>query len=91
MLLAVAPFPRRDEAMRDIRLKNLREHLGFTQVEVAAKMGIPQASVSRIERQTDLLVSTLTKYLHAMDCDLIVHRHGWEVQVNARTRERSKR
>jgi transcriptional regulator with XRE-family HTH domain len=36
---------------------------GVTQVEVAQALGTSQGQISRMERQQDMLVSTLTAYL----------------------------
>ena len=44
----------------------LRKAKELTQVEVAERLGINQASVSAIENNRDLLLSTLTKYIRAM-------------------------
>jgi len=41
-----------------------------TQVELAAKLGINQASVSAIENSSDLLLSTLAKYVRALGGEL---------------------
>ena len=47
-------------------LRALRKAAGKTQVDVAAALGIKQENVSRIERQADLLLSTLSRYVHAI-------------------------
>lgn len=47
-------------------LAEIRRAVGRTQVELAAAMGTTQGQVSRIERQSDLLVSTLREYLSAL-------------------------
>ena len=52
----------------------LRKARQQTQVEVAEKLGIDQASVSAIEKRSDLLLSTLAKYVHAL---------GGEVEIRA--------
>ena len=38
----------------------------MTQVSVAEELGINQENVSRIERRTDLLLSTLSNYVEAV-------------------------
>jgi DNA-binding XRE family transcriptional regulator len=52
----------------------LRKARNQTQVELAAKLGLPQASISDMENRSDLLLSTLAKYLRAM---------GGELQIRA--------
>jgi transcriptional regulator with XRE-family HTH domain len=49
-----------------INLAALRRAAGVTQTELAANLGVGQAQVSKIERQSDMLLSTLTSYLTAL-------------------------
>lgn len=51
-------------------LRQLREARKQSQVEVAAKLKTTQAAISRLERRTDVYVSTLRKYIKAMGGDL---------------------
>ena len=51
-------------------LKELRALSGRTQTEVARTLGIKQPSVSKIERQTDLYLSTLRFYVEAIEREL---------------------
>lgn len=44
----------------------LRKAAELTQVEIARRMGVTQAAVSRIEQPHDLLLSTLNAYLEAV-------------------------
>jgi transcriptional regulator with XRE-family HTH domain len=44
----------------------IRRTTGLTQVALAASLGVGQAQISKIERQDDMLVSTLTAYLAAL-------------------------
>jgi transcriptional regulator with XRE-family HTH domain len=60
----------------------LRKARQQTQVEVAEKLGIDQASVSAIERRTDLLLSTLTKYIRALGGDVEIRAVFPEATVN---------
>lgn len=50
-------------------LAGLRRTAGLTQVELAASLGVGQAQVSKIERQSDMLLSTLSAYLTALGVD----------------------
>src|SRR3546814_3028781 len=47
-------------------LQDLRKARKRTQVRVAKELGIKQENVSRIEKRTDLLISTLSGYVEAM-------------------------
>ena len=49
-----------------INLVALRRSTGMTQVQLAARLGVGQAQVSKIERQADMLISTLSSYLAAL-------------------------
>jgi DNA-binding XRE family transcriptional regulator len=52
----------------------VRKARELTQVEVAERLGIDQASVSALENRSDLLLSTLAKYIRAL---------GGEMQIQA--------
>ena len=55
-------------------LAELRRMAGKAQVEIAASLGVKQPSVSKIEKQTDMYLSTLRSYVEAIggELDLIV-------------------
>ena len=50
----------------EMSLQELRKARKQTQVRVAQKLGINQENVSRLERRSDLLISTLSGYVEAM-------------------------
>jgi transcriptional regulator with XRE-family HTH domain len=50
-------------------LAAIRRATGLTQTELAANLGVGQAAVSKIERQSDMLMSTLASYLQALGVD----------------------
>jgi len=54
----------------EMTLQQLRKALELTQTRVAKKLGITQVSVSRLEQQSDLLISTLRKTIRAMGGNL---------------------
>lgn len=67
--------PERQERIRHIAevmkaeeatLRQLREARRQSQEELAAKLRIQQAAVSKLERRADVYVSTLRKYVEAM-------------------------
>ena len=49
-----------------IDLAEVRRTTGLTQTQLAANLGVGQAQVSKIERQSDMLLSTLAAYLDAL-------------------------
>jgi transcriptional regulator with XRE-family HTH domain len=49
-----------------IDLAAIRRATGVTQVQLAAKLRVGQAQVSKTERQDDMLISTLASYLAAL-------------------------
>ena len=49
-----------------IDLAAIRRKTGLTQVELAANLGVGQAQISKVERQDDMLISTLASYLAAL-------------------------
>ena len=50
----------------EMTLRELRRARKLTQVRMAKSLGITQDSVSRLEKRSDLLLSTLRKAVHAM-------------------------
>ena len=50
----------------EMTLRELRQARKLTQVRVAKKLGVTQDSVSRLEKRSDLLLSTLRKTVEAM-------------------------
>jgi len=50
----------------EMSLRDLRKARKLTQARVAKRLGITQDSVSRLEKRTDLLLSTLRKTVRAM-------------------------
>lgn len=49
-----------------IHLAEIRRATGLTQVELAVRLGVGQAQISKIERQSDMLLSSLSEYLSAL-------------------------
>ena len=54
----------------EMTLRELRQARKLTQVRMAKKLGITQDSVSRLEKRSDLLLSTLRKTVEAMGGNL---------------------
>src|ERR1700732_221153 len=54
----------------EMSLRDLRKARKLTQARVAKTLGITQDSVSRLEKRSDLLISTLGKTVKAMGGDV---------------------
>ena len=64
----------------EMSLRDLRKARRLTQARVAKTLGITQDSVSRLEKRSDLLLSTLRKTIKAM---------GGDVRIVAEFRDRA--
>jgi transcriptional regulator with XRE-family HTH domain len=70
-----ADIERRVEEIHSSPLYRIRKALQFTQEQVAEELGLGQAAVSRLERRSDMLISTLRRFVGAM---------GGELEIRAR-------
>lgn len=70
-----ADIARRVEEIHSSPLYRIRKALQFTQEQVAEELGLGQAAVSRLERRSDMLISTLRRFVGAM---------GGELEIRAR-------
>lgn len=52
--------------LHEMHLQELREVRHMTQEEVAKQLHVKQSSVSKLERQADMYISTLRNYLSAI-------------------------
>jgi DNA-binding XRE family transcriptional regulator len=59
-----------------VLLRELRAALGFTQEQLATRLGVQQAAVSRLERRPDITLRSLRRYVEAL---------GGELEINVRT------
>jgi len=55
-----------DRILAGIQLQELRKACKVTQEQLAEGLEITQASISKIERQSDMYVSTLRKYVESL-------------------------
>jgi transcriptional regulator with XRE-family HTH domain len=69
-VLAKLPRKRREKVERRAAelatLKDLRQAVQRTQEELASSLGVGQDAISRLEQRSDMLISTLKRYVHAM-------------------------
>lgn len=55
---------------QEMTLRDLRKALKLTQTSISSKLHMNQEAVSRLERRSDLLLSTLVSYIKAMGGEL---------------------
>ncbi len=60
----------RELIAEELTLRDVRKALNLTQEQIARALNVKQANVSQMETRTDLLLSTLSSYIEAMDGEL---------------------
>jgi hypothetical protein len=75
-----------------VDLATLRRELGLTQVELAARRGMSQSDLSKLERRDDVKLSTLEAHVDAVGGRLrvICEAHGREVEIAIPGRSRRR-
>ncbi len=58
------------KTLASMPLAEIRKAIGLTQVELAESLELGQGSVSKIEHQADMYISTLRRYVHALGGEL---------------------
>ena len=58
------------EELQRMALEELRDAKQLTQADMAEMLDVPQSSISRIEQRTDMYLSTLRNYVHAVGGEL---------------------
>ena len=68
----------------EMALQELRQALHLTQQQLADNLKMNQAAVSKVERQSDMYLSTLRRFLAAMGGELriVAHFPQGEVTIN---------
>lgn len=71
------------DMMVEMLLSEMRKLSGKTQEELAAALGIKQPTLSRLESQTDIQVSTLQRLIEALGgrLELIAHLPSGDVRI----------
>ncbi len=72
-----------DEMIVDMLLSEIRREAGLTQVAVAESLGIRQPSLSKLESQDDMQISTLRRIVGALggELELVAHLPGMSVRL----------
>ncbi len=59
-----------DEMIEEMALDELRAALDLTQEHLAELLHVKQAAISKVERRSDMYISTLRKFIEAMGGEL---------------------
>ncbi len=72
------------QMLKEMPLQELRQALQMSQEHLAELLFTKQANVSRIERRTDMYISTLRSYIEAMggQLDIVARFPDGEVHIN---------
>ncbi len=78
-----ASLARAKEMMAEMLLAEIRRAVGLTQEQVAASLGIKQPSLSRLESQDDMQISTLRRLVPALggELEIIAHLPGGAIRI----------
>ncbi len=74
---------RAKEMMAEMLLAEVRKAVGLTQEELAASLGIKQPTLSRLESQSDMQISTLRNLVEALggQLEIVVHMPGGDIRL----------
>lgn len=75
---------RAKEMMAEMLLAEIRKSVGLTQEQLAASLGIKQPTLSRLESQDDMQISTLRRLIRALggELEIIAHLPGGEIRLS---------
>ncbi len=69
--------------MAEMLLSEIRKSVGLTQKELAAALGIKQPSLSKLENQDDMQISTLRRLIEALggSLELVIRLPQGDVRI----------
>jgi len=72
------------EMMTEMLLAELRKSAGVTQEELASSLGIKQPTLSRMESQSDMQISTLRRVIESLggELEIIAHLPDGDVRLS---------
>jgi transcriptional regulator with XRE-family HTH domain len=72
------------EMMTEMLLSELRKSAGVTQEELASSLGIKQPTLSRMESQSDMQISTLRRVIESLggELEIIAHLPEGDVRLS---------
>ncbi len=81
---------RAKEMIAEMLLAEIRKSVGLTQENVAAELDIKQPTLSKLESQDDMQISTLRRLIEALgnELELIAHMPGGDVRLGQFSRGR---
>lgn len=71
------------EMMAEMLLSEIRKSVGLTQEELADALGIKQPSLSKLESQDDMQISTLRRLIEALggELEIIAHLPRGDIRI----------
>jgi DNA-binding XRE family transcriptional regulator len=71
------------EMLAEMLLAELRKQTGYTQEELAKKLGVKQSSLSKLESQANMQINTLQCFIEALGghLELIAHMPSGDIQI----------
>lgn len=71
------------DMLADLLLAEVRQLTGMTQQQLAGELGIRQSSVSKLEKQEDMQVSTLQRLIGALggELEIIAHMPQGDIRI----------
>lgn len=80
------------DMMAEMLLSEIRKEVGLTQKDLAETMGIKQPSLSKLETQEDMQVSTLNRLVKALggQLEIVAHMPNGDVRINQFAKPASK-
>lgn len=81
-----------EKLLEAMKLNELRKTQRLTQEKLAEKLDTKQASLSRLESQSDMYISTLQRYIEAMggELDLIARFPSGDISISQFTQKSHK-
>lgn len=69
--------------MAEMLLAEIRKYMGLTQEELAGALGVTQPSLSKLENQADMQVSTLRRLIEALggQLEIIAHLPKGDIRI----------
>jgi transcriptional regulator with XRE-family HTH domain len=75
---------RTEELLAELPLQELRQARALSQQEMAEVLGLNQATVSKLERRTDMYLSSLRRFVEAMGGELEISANFPDGKVRIR-------